>query len=241
VGKVSGPIGVGNEAATGVVEGGALGGASGAGIGAVVGLVCGPFALACVPAFAGVGALGGVVVGGGAGGIIKGANAIPEGAATNIQAALSNTIANHDLQAELRRHVLDRANAGRAKNAIDLGAGKTVASSIAPDYALFTSSGVDTVLEISIAQIAFTSEGGATPTFVLSIDARARLIRIPDNRVLWSNEHMAFKSPAAEFSLWTAKDSGLLKSEIESGLETLAPQIIENVPLKAREGKRGPS
>jgi hypothetical protein len=55
-GKVSGPIGVGNEATKGVVEDGAIGGASGAGVGALVGLLCGPFL--CVPAFAGVGARG---------------------------------------------------------------------------------------------------------------------------------------------------------------------------------------
>ena len=238
---MSGPIGVGNEATKGVVEGGAIGGASGAGVGALVGLICGPFLLVCVPAFAGAGAVGGVVLGGGAGGIIKGTNAIPEGAAINIQAALYDAIAKRDLQNELRRRVLVRANAGRANNAIDLGINKTVDPSTPPDYALFPGSGADAVLEISIAQIAFTSEGGTTPTFVLSIDARARLIKIPGSRVLWSDEHMAFKSPAAEFSLWTAKNSDLLKSEIESGLETLAQQIIENVPLKAREGKRGPS
>jgi hypothetical protein len=240
-GTVSGPIGVGNEAAKGIFEGGAIGGASGAGVGAVVGLVCGPFLLVCVPVFASVGAVGGVVVGGGAGGIIKGTNAIPEGAATNIQAALYNAIAKRDLQNELRRHVLERANAGRANNAIDLGIGKTVDPSTPPDYALFTSSGVNTVLEITIAQIAFTSEGGTTPTFLLSIDARARVIQIPGNLVLWSDEHMAFKSPAAEFSLWIAKDSDLLKSEIESGLETLARQITETVLLKAPKGQRGPS
>lgn len=236
-GKVSGPIGVGNEAAVGAIEGGAIGGVSGAGAGAAAGLACLMYAPVCIPVFAIVGAAGGAVIGGVAGGIIKGTNAVPEGAATNIQAALYNAIANRDLQNELRRRVLDRANAGRTNNTIDLGIGKTVDPSTPPDYALFTSSGVNTVLEISITQIAFTSEGGTTPTFVLSIDARARLIRIPDNLVPWSDEHMAFKSPAAKFSLWIAEDSDLLKSEIESGLGMLARQINENVFLKARAGQ----
>jgi hypothetical protein len=240
-GKVLGPIGAGNEAAKGALEGGAIGGASGAGLGAVIGLGCGPFALACVPAFAAAGAVGGVVFGGGAGGIIKGTNALPEGTATNIQAALYNAVANRDLQSELRRRVLERENAGNAHNAIDLGISKIVDPSATPDYSLFSASGVNTVLEISIEQIAFTSEGGATPTFVLSITARARLIRIPGNQLMWSNDQISFKSPAAELSLWTPKDSDLMKSQIQGGLEALAQQITEIVPVKAPETQRKPS
>ena len=73
------------------------------------------------------------------------------------------------------------------------------------------------------------------------MNARARLIRIPGNQVLWSDEHLSSKSPAAEFSLWTAKDSDLMKSQIETGLETLARQITEIVPIKAPDGQRKPS
>ena len=93
----------------------------------------------------------------------KGTNALPEGTAANIQTALSNAIGNRDLQNELRWRVLQRVNVAKANNAIDLGASKTVDPSTLADYSQFTASGVDTVLEISTAQIVLPLKAARPP------------------------------------------------------------------------------
>jgi hypothetical protein len=89
-----------------------------------------------------------------------------------------------------------------------------------------TSRGVGTVLEISLTQLAFTTtEGGKNPALALALTARARLIQMADKRVLWSVEQVRYESSAAAFTLWTERDSGLLKAEIDNGLDALAQQI----------------
>jgi hypothetical protein len=230
--NVQGPIGVGKEIGRGAAKGGAIGGLSGAGAGALLGLATGPCAPIAVPLFAGIGAVGGVVVGGSTGAIINGVNAIPTEAATDIETALFKAIADVDVQAELRQRVLTHATVGGVGNRLDLGMGSAGDPVPVPDYASVTSSGVNTVLEIGIAQIALVGSGGRDPTLVLSLNARARLIRVPDNIVLWSDDQLNSASREADFSEWSANDSELLKSEIENGLQALALQISNKIFLQ---------
>ncbi len=162
-------------------------------------------------------------------GAVKGANATLPDTAPTIEAALRQSIADRDLQADLRQRVVNRAPAGSASRRLDLGVGDTVDPAPTPDYARFAAGGVDTVLEIGIAEVRFTGEGSSDPDFVLSITARARVIRLPDNRVLSSDPQMTFDSARAKQAAWTAMDARLLKSEIDRGLEALATQIREKV------------
>ena len=91
-----------------------------------------------------------------------------------------------------------------------------------PDYTMVAARDVNTVLEIGISQIALAGEGGRDPALVLTIIARARLIRVADDVVLWSDDQFAFKSPSADFSVWSADDYALLKTEFADGLDSLA-------------------
>ena len=228
-GKVEGPIGVGNQAVVGVIEGGAIGVGAGVTSGALLGLLCGPGAFICSP----VGAIGGGVLGLGGGGIYggvkKGQNAIPQSAAAEIQTALTAAIADHDLQADLRQRVLQQG--GSKTMPTDLGTGPIMPVATT-DYASFTGRAIGTVLETSLTQLAFTSEGGKNPTLALVITARARLIRIADKRVLWNVAEVRYESPAAGFSFWATSDSSLMKMEIDKGLESLSHQIGEALSLR---------
>ena len=226
---VSGPIGFGNEAGEGALDGALTGGGLGAVGGAIYGLACGPIFWFCSPVFAaGFGLIGGVA-GAATGGLIKGASAIPTETATDLEAALFEEISDYDLQADLRRRVLARAASTSVGNVRDLGTGYAMFSAGGLEDAVDLSAALDTVLEIVITEIALTGEGGIDPSFALSITVEARLIRVSDNRLLWRDTRIPFESTPADVSAWTARDSGHLKSEISNGLETLAQQICEQI------------
>jgi hypothetical protein len=234
--SLSGPIGVGKQSLEGAAKGGGIGLASGAGGGALtgagIGLFCGPLAPLCVPAFAiwgaAIGGAGGLVVGSTTGAVNRGVNAIPTDAADGARTAFSAALAGRELQAEMRRRVLDVAG-GEAAERIDLGGESTPATVPTPDYGRFAERGARAVLEVGIARLALDGKGGRNPRLVLVIDARARLIRLPDNHVLWSAEHLTFESPKAELLEWTADDSRLLRSELDHGLDFLAARIAAGV------------
>ena len=163
------------------------------------------------------------------GAIVKGSDAIPESDAAEIQASLNRAIADRDLQADLRHGVLRQAD--RAEAAMDLGAGATEPVS-SPDYTFMAGSGVGTVLEISLTQLALIGtdrrrEGGSNPSLTLVMTARARMIRVADRRVLWNAAEVKYESAAAQSALWTARDSDLVRSEVANGSEVLARQIGE--------------
>ena len=138
-------------------------------------------------------------------------------------------IADRDLQADLRHGVL--RHTGGADAAMDLGADATEPVS-APDYTAMAGSGVETVLEISLTQLTLTGtdrrlEGGSNPSLTLVMTARARMIRVADNRVVWSAAEVKYESAAAQSALWTARDANLVRTEIANGSEALARQIGE--------------
>jgi hypothetical protein len=152
--------------------------------------------------------------------------AIPESTAMTIEAGLTGVVAGGDLQSNLRERVVRVGGAGAIA---DLGMGRADDPAPQPDYALFVAHGVDTVLEVGIAQIVLGGEGGRDPALVLAMSARSRLIHIPDNRVLWSDDQVTYKSSSKDFSVWSANDYVLLKSELENGLDTLARDIAGKV------------
>jgi hypothetical protein len=234
--SLSGPIGVGKQSLEGAAKGGGIGLASGAGGGALtgagLGLVCGPLAPLCVPVFAlwgaAIGGAGGLLVGSTTGAVNRGVNAIPTDAAEGAKAAFSAALAGRELQAEMRRRVLEVA-AGDAAERIDLGGESSATTVPTPDYGHFAERGARAVLEVGIARLALDGKGGRNPPLVLMIDARARLIRLPDNQLLWSAEHLTFESPRAKLVEWTADDSRLLRSELDHGLDFLAARVAAGV------------
>ena len=218
-GKVGGRFG--DSAEAGALEG-ATGGSL-AGLGAAV-VFCGPFAWACAVPAVPIGLLYGVVSG------REDVNAIPGSSAAEVQAAFNRAMADSDLQADLRHGVLRYT--GSAGAYIDLGADAREPVS-SPDYASVAGRGVGTVLEMSLTRLALANTkfrvggGESNPSLTLVMTARARMIRVADRRVLWNAAEAKYESSAAQYSLWTARDSDLLRAEIANGSEMLARQIGE--------------
>jgi hypothetical protein len=181
------------------------------------------------------------------GGIDSARDAIPESTAAEIHAALNQLIADRDLQADLRQRVLQHT--GSTTMGIDLGAGAAEPVS-SPDYTHMVGSGVGGVLEMSLTQLVLAHKqpfhwgwGDSDPNLALVMTARARMIRVADQQVLWNTAEVRYESPPAAFSLWTLADSGLLRAEIDKGSEALARQMEEALfgvpPMIARAESAG--
>lgn len=222
-GSINGPVGVGTQAMKGAAKGGGIGVLSGAGGGALLGLATGPFAPVFVPVFAAGGALGGLVLGGGIAAANRGINAIPAKSAERIRAALSTAIAGRDLQADIRHRIVT-ASDGAGKR-LDLGGDATAVPSPVSNYVRFADLGAHTVLEVAIVDVGLRGKGGRDPDLTLTLSGRARLVSIPDNRVLWSNDAIVVESRNARLSEWTAEDSRLLCHELDRALEAFSRRI----------------
>ena len=194
--------------------------------------------------FVPTGAATGFVAGAAVGGATHGVHAVPADTAETIEAALAAATAGRDLPAEIRGHVLDDATA-RVPTVVDLG-GDTAAPAPRPDYTRFASHGVDTVLEVAVDRIVLGGKrGGSDPELRLRIDAHARLVNVPDGRVVRTYERLVFESYTAKASEWTSADSDLLTAELDRGVAAIARRIDDgtfrtrSARASARAGRLG--
>ena len=220
-----GPIGPHAEAGRGARQGILVGAEAGAGTGFLAGLACGPWFVICSPFGFIAGAAGGAIAGAAGGAIAGNANALPAETAAELEAALRTALAGRDLQSELAERVLVRAKAGEGPEVVGLGAGEGPETAAPPDYTRFTTGNVKTVLELGIAQIGLTREERGEAPFSLLIIANARLVRLSDHKVLWSDEKISVLSPPEDLAAWTTRGADLLQTEINAGLERLALRI----------------
>ncbi len=227
-----GPIGWREEGQESAGRGAIIGGAAGAGAGVGLGLavaVAFPVLFPAVALLALIGGVGGGAIGAVTGAVIGSATALPTDTAADLETALMEALADYDVRAELTERVLARSTASSETEVIDLGLADTSATDATPDYEPFAARGVDTVLEIGIAQIALTRGDDDGTVFALLINVYARLIGVSDNEVLWSNPQIALISPAVDLSVWTAPGSDHLRTEIDNGLDRLAQRIHNQV------------
>lgn len=220
-----GPIGPGGEAGRGAERGAPIGAGSGAAAGFAVGLACGPGFWICSPILAFMGAAGGVVVGAAGGAVIGVAEALPEETAAELEAVLVAALEDRVLSAELSELIVERSVANESAVVVDLGISEVSEVDATLDYDGFDTAGANTVLELGIAQIGLTREQRGDAPFSLLMVASARLVRVSDHEVLWSEAEIPTVSPPEQLAAWTAPSGDLLQSEINAGLERLALRI----------------
>jgi hypothetical protein len=225
-GIVTGPIGTGREAGRGALRGGGIGGLTGAGAGAIAGLATGPCAPVAVPIFAAIGAGGGLVIGAGAGALYHAVTAIPQEQADEIASVLNDALAARAPQTEFRRQLLMRMRDRAPREVVDLEQGNAEIIPLEPDYGVYAEQGVTTVFEITVAQISFAAEEGDDPELSLVVLTNVRLIRLPENEILWSQGEVAFVSEPRPSSIWNSEPE-TIGAELEAGFDAIATQISE--------------
>jgi hypothetical protein len=100
-----------------------------------------------------------------------------------------------------------------------------------PDYGHLKAQGVDTVVELSVLSIGFEGGGGKDPLLWLLLDARVRVIHIPDGTVLYENM-LQYRSAKRHFTQWVSEDGMVFSEELGSGYATLSEKIVEEVFLR---------
>jgi hypothetical protein len=224
--EVLGTLGPVGDVAIGAGKGLLIG--TGAGIlgGLLLGsLACGPAAGFCAAGAlvlgTGVGLVGGTVTGG----VIAATSTVPFGAASELETALTDALADRDLRSALRIGVLTTSTGATGAKLVDLGTAEETASFRAEDYESLAARGVDTTLEIKILQIALFQDEDEDSEFALLINIYTTLTAAGGRENVWSDDQVVYVSEPAEISLWTSPTSGHIQTEIQTGIETIAQEI----------------
>lgn len=170
--------------------------------------------------------------------------AVPEAERAKASSAMMRTIADLNLQEELRRRVVERAavrtaapvkmvrkpfppgskaefsrmSCVMAGTLAWLPRGKTAASHLAEE-------GVDTVLELELVNPGLKGNGKINPALALCVAVRARLWEAASGRELWRGDTQ-YQSAKRKFTAWAANDAQLFRRELDLCFAALADQIM---------------
>lgn len=170
--------------------------------------------------------------------------AVPEAERAKSSSALMRTLADLNLQEELRRPVVEHAavrtaapvklvrkpfppgskaefsrmSCVMAGTLAWLPRGKTAANYLAEE-------GVDTVLELELVNPGLKGNGSINPALAVCVDVRARLWEAASGRELWRG-YAQYQSARRKFTAWAANDAQLFRRELDLCFAALADQIM---------------
>jgi hypothetical protein len=200
-------------------EGYARGRLSGAGRGALIGMGAvmqgggggGPLILLFLPPAALLGATGGAIA------------ADPEKLIKKSEEEAREALADLQVQRALQQRTVEMIG----RQAPHVAVRQAAEGMPAPDGSRIADQG-ETILEVALLNIG--SRGVDINTVVLFMTAEARLSRMSDGILLFS-EHYRFASERRKFSSWCADDAALLRQAYSRGLDHLAGEIVDDIFL----------
>ena len=219
--------GAGVGLAVGATPGMAIAGSIGKGCnggGELGAVICGAalvFGLGVAAAGGTIGALGGTVYG-----AVTAESGSKVGAA---QAELKSALIQADVQTMLRDKVLEMVRDRSPLNFVAVDDENRGANGQPIDYQALASTGVDTVLEVSVPRIGLAGESGINPPISLLMNARARLVRTADGIEMYADKFDYRGDGASKFLEWAADEAQMFRQEIERGTRTLAEDIVRLV------------
>jgi len=163
-----------------------------------------------------------------AAGAISGAvNAPPQADVEQAQQRVDTAFAQIRIQETLRERVFAAAKSGSNYAVVNLPEHGPSAPDETVDYRSLAREGVNAVLEVSVANLALQGNGLNLP-LKLAMTARARLVSVSENRVLYSDD-FAYRSEQRPFSEWAASDAEALRVAYEGAYQNLAKQIVQTI------------
>lgn len=159
------------------------------------------------------------------GAYIGAGKAMPKEEAAACERLVRETLERTDPQGDLQDELLRAGDEETEWRLIPVDeAGPATADNVAT-YESLAGKGIGTVLEASLERVALKAvEGGRDPDLVLVMEARTRLVRVEDGKVLRDNRFV-HTITSRKFSEWADDSAARLNKGYEDGLRKLALAI----------------
>src|SRR5882724_10113595 len=185
-----------------------------------------PLCLAVAVFGIGMAAAGGTI--GALGGTVYGAVTAESGSKIDAaQAELKSAVIQADIQMMLRDQVLQIVRDRSPLSFVAVDDQQRSANGERIDYQALASTGIDTVLEVSVPRVGLAGQFGINPPVSLFMTARARLVRTADGAEMYAEKFDYRGGGASKFLEWAADDSQLFREEVARGTRSLADDIVQ--------------
>jgi hypothetical protein len=186
-----------------------------------LGIILLPIALpVALPVAAGVGAAVGSLRG------------VPDSEKEEAMAVLNRVTAELKIQETMREHILNVAQEKTIYHfSIIEDLGPTFSSYEKVNYNSLGSSGVNTVLEISVDKWRLVGCGTINPPLSFVMWATIRIIRVGEGQELYKDTFRYVSRKENKFTKWAANNGQLFKEEFNSGYRSLAEEIVRKLFL----------
>jgi hypothetical protein len=174
-----------------------------------------------------------------AGGVLGAMEAESTGKAQEFRSVIADAVARLYAQNALAARLASEVQKEARENLSAAEAAGPTAPDECPGYAQLRGAGIDTVLEVAIAEIGFGGcgkgflakkcAGGSDKSLVyLFMIGRLRLVRVVDGAELYANE-FRYDSPPRELAHWAANNAQALAKAFERGYQDLAERMHDEL------------
>src|SRR5882724_3122297 len=199
-----------------------------------------PLCLAVAVFGIGMAAAGGTI--GALGGTVYGAVTAESGSKIDAaQADLKSAVIQADIQMMVRDQVLQIVRDRSSLNFVAVDDQERSANAERIDYQALASTGIDTVLEVSVPRLGLVGQFGINPPVSLFMTARARLVRTADGAEMYAEKFDYHGGGASKFLEWAADDGQMFRQEVDRGTRSLADDIVRRLSWGARARHRAPA
>ncbi len=154
--------------------------------------------------------------------VVGAIKAAPAAKVEEATAALNKALGDLKVQETLRDRVLQEAREQTRHNFV-------LIQDQAP-YSSLADKGIDTVLEIGVEGPGLAGSG-INPKLPLGMSVRARLIRVSDGTVLYS-DNWTYSASGRKFTKWSADNAKQFREEVDRACQSLAEQIVKQLFLE---------
>lgn len=150
---------------------------------------------------------------------------------SGIAAAAPDNLDDPQIQIELRDRVIQHVRANTAYKYVAVDDPAPTSPADEPDYRALSGTGIDSVLEITLIELAM--QGLPKQGLALAMTTRIRILRAANGAVM-GEEIFRYRSDRHAYEKWTAKDAGLFRTALERGYQSLAERIAAELGAARR-------
>lgn len=98
------------------------------------------------------------------------------------------------------------------------------------NYTSLSGKGLDTIIEVSVLNIALEGEWSINPPLTFLMTVRTKLIKVADGAVLYEHT-LQYRGDKRKFTDWAINNAQPFREEFERAYQSLAEKIVEELFL----------